>query len=34
MTASLSFVLMLILIVGLAIVNHYTDNDEGGGMII
>lgn len=31
MTASLSFVLMLILIVGLAIVNHYTDSDEGGG---
>ena len=28
MTASLSFVLMLILIVGLAIVNHYTDSDE------
>lgn len=34
MTASLSFVLMLILIVGLAIVNHYTDSDEGGGMLI
>ena len=34
MTASLSFVLMLILIVGLAIVNHYTDSDEGGGMMI
>ena len=34
MTASLSFVLMLILIVGLAIVNHYTDSDEGGGMFI
>lgn len=34
MTASLSFVLMLILIVGLAIVNHFTDSDEGGGMII
>ena len=34
MTASLSFVLMVILIVGLAIVNHYTDSDEGGGMII
>ena len=31
MTASLSFVLMLILILGLAIVNHYTDSDEGGG---
>ncbi len=34
MTASLSFVLMVILIVGLAIVNHYTDSDEGGGMIV
>ena len=34
MTASLSFVLMVILIVGLAIVNHYTDSDEGGGMFI
>ena len=34
MTASLSFVLMMILIVGLAIVNHFTDSDEGGGMII
>lgn len=34
MTASLSFVLMIILIVGLAIVNHYTDSDEGGGMMI
>ncbi len=34
MTASLSFVLMMILIVGLAIVNHYTDSDEGGGMLI
>ncbi len=34
MTASLSFVLMVILIVGLAIVNHYTDSDEGGGMVI
>lgn len=35
MTASLSFVLMLILIVGLAIVNHYTDSDEGsGGMLV
>lgn len=34
MTASLSFVLMVILILGLAIVNHYTDSDEGGGMII
>ncbi len=35
MTASLSFVLMVILIVGLAIVNHYTDGSEnGGGMMI
>ena len=34
MVASLSFVLMVILIVGLAIVNHYTDNDDGGGMLI
>ena len=34
MTASLSFVLMMILIVGLAIVNHYTDDDSGGGMIL
>ncbi len=34
MTASLSFVLMVILIVGLAIVNHFTDSDEGGGMIV
>ena len=34
MTASLSFVLMLILIIGLAVVNHYTENDEGGGMIL
>lgn len=35
MTASLSFVLMMILIIGLAIVNHYTDGDEnGGGMVI
>ncbi len=34
MTASLSFVLMVILIVGLAIINHYTDSDEGGGMIV
>ncbi len=34
MTASLSFVLMVILIVGLAIVNHFTDSDEGGGMLV
>ena len=32
MTAALSFVLMLILIVGLAIVNRYTDDDDGGMM--
>ena len=32
MTAALSFVLMLILIVGLAIVNRYTEDDEGGMM--
>ena len=25
---------MMILIIGLAIVNRYTDNDEGGGMLI
>lgn len=34
MAAALSFVLMLILIIGLAIVNRYTDGDEGGGMVI
>ena len=33
MTASLSLILMLILLVGLAIVNHYSDGDEGGGMM-
>ena len=33
MAAALSFVLMLILIIGLAIVNRYTDGDEGGMMI-
>ena len=32
MTASLSLVLMLILLIGLAVVNHYSD-DEGGGMM-
>ncbi len=32
MTASLSLILMLILLVGLAVVNHYSD-DEGGGMM-
>ena len=33
MTASLSLVLMLILLVGLAIVNRYSDQDEGGMML-
>ena len=33
MAAALSFVLMLILIVGLAVVNKYTDSNEGGGMM-
>jgi spermidine/putrescine transport system permease protein len=33
MTASLSLILMLILLIGLAIVNHYSDGDEGGGMM-
>ena len=33
MTASLSLVLMLILLVGLAIVNRYSDNDSEGGML-
>ena len=32
MTASLSLVLMLILLIGLAIVNRYSDQDEGGMM--
>ena len=32
MAAALSFVLMLILIVGLAVANKYTDEDEGGMM--
>ena len=32
MTASLSLVLMLILLLGLAIVNRYSDNDGGGMM--
>ena len=32
MTASLSLILMLILLVGLAIVNRYSDQDEGGMM--
>lgn len=34
MTASLSLILMLILLVGLAIVNHYSDGDSGGGMVL
>lgn len=34
MAAALSFVLMMILIIGLAIVNRYTDSDESGGMMI
>ncbi len=33
MAAALSFVLMLILLIGLVIVNKYTDGDEGGGML-
>ncbi len=33
MTASLSLVLMLILLIGLAIVNHYSDGDDEGGMM-
>ena len=33
MTASLSLVLMLILLIGLAIVNRYSDGDDEGGMI-
>ena len=33
MVAALSFVLMVILIAGLAIVNRYTDSDSGGGMM-
>ena len=32
MAAALSFVLMLILVVGLAVANKYTDEDEGGMM--
>ncbi len=34
MTASLSLVLMLILLVGLAIVNRYSDGDDDGGMML
>lgn len=34
MTASLSLVLMLILLIGLAIVNHFSDDEAGGGIMI
>ncbi len=34
MTASLSLILMLILLIGLAIVNHYSEGDEGGGIVL
>ncbi len=33
MAAALSFVLMMILIIGLAVVNKYTDKDSAGGML-
>ncbi len=33
MAAALSFVLMMILIVGLLLVNRYTDKDDAGGML-
>lgn len=33
LTAALSFVLMIILLIGLAIVNKYTDDDSGGMLI-
>ena len=33
MTASLSLVLMVILLVGLAVVNRYSDGDDEGGMM-
>jgi spermidine/putrescine transport system permease protein len=33
LTAALSFVLMIILLIGLAIMNKYTDDDSGGMMI-
>ena len=33
LTAALSFVLMIILLIGLAIVNRYTDDDSGGMLI-
>lgn len=34
LAAALSFVLMVILLIGLAVVNKYTDDDNGGGMLI
>lgn len=34
LAAALSFVLMIILLIGLAVVNKYTDDDNGGGMLI
>ncbi len=34
MAAALSFVLMMILIVGLVVVNKYTDKDNAGGMLL
>ena len=34
MTASLSLILMLILLVGLAVVNHYSEGDEEGGLML
>lgn len=34
MAASLSLVLMIILLVGLAIANRFSDGDEGGGMVL
>ena len=33
LTAALSFILMLILVIGLAVVNKYTDDDSGGMLI-
>ena len=33
LTAALSFVLMIILLIGLAIMNKYTDDDSGGMLI-
>lgn len=34
MAASLSLVLMLILMIGLAVANRFSDGDEGGGMVL